>query len=213
MYWIWEPILYLWLDSNPDWRRRFVSNHSFGRTSESAWNILACTEVSLSRNSKRTVILLQSLLEKKFWSSFLNLENTSKGGLTYCMKDICDKAWIRAVPSFTECHCRMHIHHLWKGREGLWSSGVAILEERTWIFKVSLSRKLITQLNCGTKIQIIFFIFPHFWWIASGKIIAIMIIPLQNKKKPYFDHMFLFSYCLLAEIDVQRDGWQNQEAD
>lgn len=123
MYWIWEPILYLWLDSNPVWGSRFVSNHSFGRATESARNILACTKVSLSSNSKITVILLQSLLEKKFWSSFLNLENTSKGGLAYCMKDICDKAWIRAVPSFRECHCRMHIHHLWKGREGLWSSG------------------------------------------------------------------------------------------
>lgn len=25
--------------------------------------------------------------------------------------------------------------------------------------------------------------------------------------------MFLFSYCLLAEIDDQRDGWQNQDED
>lgn len=44
--------------------------------------------------------------------------------------------------------------------------------------------------------------------------VTTMIIPLKIKKKnTYFDHMFLFSYCLLAAIDVQKNGWQSQDAD
>lgn len=181
MYWIWEPILYLWLDSNPVCGKRFISNHSFGRSTESAWNILACTKVSLSNNSKRNVILLQGFWGKVLIFFISNSGEHIKGRLADCMKDVWDKAWIRAAPSFTECHCCLHTHPLWKGREGPWSSGCSHPERNNLTFQsfpvgeTHYSMKLWHRSS-----DYFFFIFPHFWWIASGKIVTIMIFPLKN---------------------------------
>lgn len=118
------------------YRHRFITNHIFGMSTESSWNILACIKVSLSNSSKRTVIMPQSLLKEKFWSSsFLNLESTSKGRLTDCMKDIGIKAWIRAaLPSPSAA---VGCTHIISGKGGAQDPlGITVLQYRTWLSAV-----------------------------------------------------------------------------